>query len=75
MNERYIKWWTSHLSRDFEMLVFGGFVDSGKIAIYCPDRDPELEGHPALARRRQMAWPRLELLAGHAAALLSKICG
>src|SRR5256885_7037029 len=67
MNERYIKWWTPHLSRDFEMLVVGdghgtplvlfptsfgrysqnkdfgltdsiaGFVDSGKITIYCPD--------------------------------------
>ena len=24
MNERYIRWWTPHLSRDFEMLVFGG---------------------------------------------------
>ncbi len=23
MQERYIHWWTSHLSRDFEMLVFG----------------------------------------------------
>jgi esterase/lipase superfamily enzyme len=23
MNERYIKWFTPHLSRDFEMLVFG----------------------------------------------------
>ena len=23
MNERYIRWWTPHLSRDFEMLVFG----------------------------------------------------
>ena len=23
MKERYIRWWTSHLSRDFEMLVFG----------------------------------------------------
>jgi hypothetical protein len=23
MNERYIKWWTPHLSRDFEMLAFG----------------------------------------------------
>ena len=23
MNERYIRWWTPHLSRDFEMLAFG----------------------------------------------------
>ena len=23
MNERYIRWWTPHLSRDLEMLVFG----------------------------------------------------
>jgi len=23
MNERYIRWWTPHMSRDFEMLVFG----------------------------------------------------
>ena len=23
MNERYIKWWTPYLSREFEMLVFG----------------------------------------------------
>jgi esterase/lipase superfamily enzyme len=23
MNERYLRWWTPHLSRDFEMLVFG----------------------------------------------------
>lgn len=23
MNERYIKWWTPYLSRDFEMLAFG----------------------------------------------------
>jgi len=23
MNERYIRWWTPHLSREFEMLVFG----------------------------------------------------
>jgi esterase/lipase superfamily enzyme len=23
MQERYIRWWTRHLSRDFEMLVFG----------------------------------------------------
>jgi esterase/lipase superfamily enzyme len=23
MNERYIKWWTAYLSREFEMLVFG----------------------------------------------------
>jgi esterase/lipase superfamily enzyme len=23
LNERYIRWWTPHLSRDFEMLVFG----------------------------------------------------
>ena len=23
MNERYIQWWTPHLSRNFEMLVFG----------------------------------------------------
>jgi esterase/lipase superfamily enzyme len=23
MRERYIRWWTPHLSRDFEMLVFG----------------------------------------------------
>ena len=23
MHERYIRWWTPHLSRDFEMLVFG----------------------------------------------------
>ena len=23
MNERYIRWWTPYLSRDFEMLVFG----------------------------------------------------
>jgi len=67
MNERYIKWWTPHLSRDFEMLVFGdgrgvplvlfatsfgrhsqnkdfgvidacaGFIDGGKVTIYCPD--------------------------------------
>ena len=67
MNERYIRWWTPHLSREFEMLAFGngggvpfvlfptsfgrhtqnkdfglvdaiaGFVDSGKITIYCPD--------------------------------------
>jgi hypothetical protein len=22
MNERYIKWWTPHLSRDFEMLPY-----------------------------------------------------
>lgn len=66
MNERYIRWWTPHLSREFEMLAFGdggiplvlfptsfgrhtqnkdfgvtdaiaGYVDSGKITIYCPD--------------------------------------
>jgi hypothetical protein len=24
MNERYIRWWTPHMSRDFEMLAFGG---------------------------------------------------
>ena len=24
MQERYIRWWTPHLSRDFEMLAFGG---------------------------------------------------
>ena len=23
MNERYLRWWTPHMSRDFEMLVFG----------------------------------------------------
>ena len=23
MNERYIKWWTPYLSREFEMLAFG----------------------------------------------------
>jgi esterase/lipase superfamily enzyme len=23
MNERYIRWYTPHMSRDFEMLVFG----------------------------------------------------
>ncbi|PYJ42112.1 MAG: hypothetical protein DME86_06520 [Verrucomicrobia bacterium] len=23
MQERYIRWWTPHLSRDFEMLAFG----------------------------------------------------
>ena len=23
MQERYIKWWTPYLSREFEMLVFG----------------------------------------------------
>src|SRR5689334_14042514 len=23
MNEHYLRWWTPHLSRDFEMLVFG----------------------------------------------------
>ena len=23
MNERYLRWWTPHLSRDFEMLIFG----------------------------------------------------
>ncbi|MEY2584368.1 MAG: hypothetical protein QOD80_394, partial [Verrucomicrobiota bacterium] len=23
MNERYIRWWTPHLNRDFEMLAFG----------------------------------------------------
>src|SRR5213079_1175879 len=23
MHERYIRWWTPHMSRDFEMLVFG----------------------------------------------------
>ncbi len=23
MNERYLRWWTPHLGRDFEMLVFG----------------------------------------------------
>ncbi len=67
MNERHIRWWTPHLSRDFDMLVFGnggglplilfptsfgryfqnkdfgitdaisGFVDSGKVTVYCPD--------------------------------------
>ena len=30
MNERYIRWWTPHLSRDFEMLVFG---DGGGIPL------------------------------------------
>ena len=30
MNERYIRWWTPHLSRDFEMLVFG---DGGAIPL------------------------------------------
>lgn len=67
MHERHIRWWTPHLSRDFDMLVFGegrgiplvlfptsfgrhgqnkdfglvgsaaGFLDSGKVTIYCPD--------------------------------------
>lgn len=67
MNERYIRWHTPHLSRDFEMLAFGddgglplvlfptsfgryfqskdfqlvdvvaGFVDSGRLTVYCAD--------------------------------------
>ncbi|HEV2095167.1 MAG TPA: hypothetical protein VGQ82_01565, partial [Chthoniobacterales bacterium] len=30
MNERHIRWWTPHLSRDFDMLVFG---DGGGIPL------------------------------------------
>ena len=30
MNERYIRWWTPHLSREFEMLAFG---DGGGIPL------------------------------------------
>ena len=26
MNERYIRWWTPHMSREFEMLVVGNCV-------------------------------------------------
>lgn len=67
MNERYIKWYTPYLGREFEMLTFGnggglplilfptsgaryyenkdfglvgsvaGYIDSGKITVYCPD--------------------------------------
>jgi esterase/lipase superfamily enzyme len=94
MNERYIKWWTPHLSRDFEMLVFGdghgtplvlfptsfgrysqtkdfgltdsiaGFVDSGKITIYCPD-SADLDSfynkaiHPADRMRTHNAFERV----------------
>src|SRR5438132_380674 len=123
MNQRYIKWYTPWLSREFEMLAFGNggglplilfptsfgryyqtkdfglvdsiawYVDNGKVTVYCPDaidleRFYNKEIHPAdrmktlnayvnvivhdvfdLARRRQMARPRLELLARHAALL------
>jgi esterase/lipase superfamily enzyme len=30
MNERYIRWWTPHMSREFEMLAFG---DGGGIPL------------------------------------------
>jgi esterase/lipase superfamily enzyme len=50
MNERYIKWYTPYLSREFEMLVFGEkhglplilFPTSG--ARYYEDRDFVLVG-------------------------------
>jgi esterase/lipase superfamily enzyme len=94
MNERYIRWWTPHMSRDFEMLAFGngggrplvlfptsfgrhtqnkdfgltdaiaGFVDSGKITIYCPD-SADLDSfynkkiHPADRIRTHMAYERV----------------
>src|SRR2546421_3744777 len=94
MQERYIRWWTPHLSRDFEMLAFGngggmplvlfptsfgrhsqnkdfgltgavaGYVDSGKITIYCPD-SIDLESfynkgiHPADRMRTHNAYERV----------------
>src|SRR5947207_9934230 len=94
MNERYIRWRTPHLSRDFEMLAFGdgsgmplvlfptsfgrhsqnrdfgltdavaGYVDSGKITIYCPD-SIDLESfynkgiHPADRMRTHNAYERV----------------
>jgi esterase/lipase superfamily enzyme len=94
MNERYIRWWTPHLSRDFEMLAFGngggiplvvfptsfgrhtqtkdfgltgaiaGYVDSGKITIYCPDSIDldsfyNKEIHPADRMRTHNAYERV----------------
>jgi esterase/lipase superfamily enzyme len=56
MNERYIKWWTPHL--------IAGFVDSGKITIYCPD-SADLDSfynraiHPADRMRTHNAFERV----------------
>jgi esterase/lipase superfamily enzyme len=77
MNERYIKWYTPYLSREFEMLAFGnggglplilfptsfgryhqnkdfglvgsvsGYVDSGKVTVYCPDAHSSTTLHSA----------------------------
>ena len=76
MNERYIKWYTPWLDREFEMLAFGnggglpliifptsfgsyyqnkdfglvgsvaGYVDSGRVTVYCPDAIDLGQGSP-----------------------------
>jgi esterase/lipase superfamily enzyme len=45
MQERYIKWWTPYLSREFEMLVFGSgrglplIIFPTSFGSYCQTKD------------------------------------
>jgi esterase/lipase superfamily enzyme len=82
MNERHVQWWTPHLSRNFDMMVYGdrrgiplilfptsfgrhtqnkdfglidaaaGYIDGGRVTIYCPDSIDEQTGITSRSIRR-----------------------